>query len=233
MDKLVTVIPARGGSKGIPKKNLKVINGKSLVERSINFSQRLPNNRVIVSSDCSEILNIAKACNVEVFERSSITATDTASSESVVLEVIKNLEITNSIITLLQPTSPFIDIEAWTNSIEYLRANPDVHSMFSSVRKNDFTWEFHSEWLPINHDKKNRLPRQHKPISAQETGSFYVFLSEIFKLEETRFCGNTKPVFTKVWSNFDIDNEEDLNFCRDLSKILDFPPYSNYFLDTK
>jgi CMP-N-acetylneuraminic acid synthetase len=231
MNKTVTIIPARGGSKGIPKKNLQVINGKSLIERSISFSQNLPNNRVIVSSDCSEILKIAKANNVEVFQRSSSTATDTASSESVVLEVIENLEIADSIITLLQPTSPFMDIEAWVNSIDYLRANPNVHSMFSAASKNDFAWEFESEWLPVNHDKRNRLPRQHKPITAQETGSFYVFLSKYFKLEKTRFCGNTKPVFTKVWSHFDIDTEEELNFCRDLSKILDFPPYSSYNFD--
>jgi N-acylneuraminate cytidylyltransferase len=223
MNKLVTIIPARGGSKGIPKKNLQIVNGKSLIERSIRFSQKLPNNRIIVSSDCSEILKIASACNVEVFERSFNNATDTSSSESAVLEVIENLEIVDSIITLLQPTSPFVDIEAWINSIDYLRANSDVHSMFSAANKNVFTWEFHGEWIPVNHIKKIRLPRQNKPMSAQETGSFYIFRSESFKLEMTRFCGNTKPVFTKIWSHFDIDNEEDLNFCRELSLIIDSP----------
>jgi CMP-N-acetylneuraminic acid synthetase len=97
--------------------------------------------------------------------------------------------------------------------------------MFSAISKNLFSWEFKDEWLPVNHSRNFRTRRQLRPPIAVETGSFYLFKAQKFQQEKTRFCGVTIPAFTKSWSDFDIDSKEDLQLCRDLSSVLDFPPY--------
>ncbi len=221
----MTIIPARGGSKGIPKKNLQIINEKTLVERAVISALKIPNNLIYVSSDDDTILEKVSAYDINTCKRSLENSSDLSSSESVVFEVLENVPEFFGIITLLQPTSPFIDIDGWRKALNYLERNQNVHSMFSAVEKNQFIWELKQNWNPVNHDKKNRVPRQIKPINAVETGSFYIFKSDRFKKEQTRFCGTTEPAFTKIWSDFDIDNHEDLKFCRDLSRIIDFPPY--------
>ena len=225
IEPLLTVIPARGGSKGIIRKNLQIINGKTLVERSVIAALKIPNNRVVVSTDDSEISEHLKKYKIELFKRSEENALDTSSSESVVLEVLNSFNYSSGLVTLLQATSPFIDIEAWEESLRYLSSNIEVHSMFSATNKNNFSWKFNEFWSPINHDKNRRTLRQNKPAEATETGSFYIVRAEKFLENTTRFCGVTVPAFTKKWADFDIDNVEDLNFCRDLSKILDYPPY--------
>lgn len=221
----ITIIPARGGSKGIPKKNLQIINEKSLVERAVISALKIPNNSIYVSSDDDIILKRVAKYDINICKRSLENSSDFASSESVVLEVLERIPKFHGIITLLQPTSPFIDIDGWRKALDYLARSKNVHSMFSAVEKNQFIWELDQCWKPVNHEKSIRVPRQFKPLSAVETGSFYLFKSDNFKKEQTRFCGTTEPAFTKIWSDFDIDNQEDLMFCRDLSKIIDFPPY--------
>lgn len=222
MASLVTIIPARGGSKGIPRKNLQLINGKSLVERAIISALKIAGNQIYVSSDSDEVLNLAQECGVYGLKRSEANSSDDASSESVILESISKINLPFEIITLLQPTSPFIDLQGWSNSITEMNLKPEIGSMFSAIEKNDFLWEYvEGRWQPVNHKKNFRLPRQKKTRSVIETGSFYVFRRNLFEIEKTRFCGETVPVITKNWSSFDIDTVEDLNLCRELSEIFD------------
>lgn len=222
MVSLVTIIPARGGSKGIPRKNLQEVNGKTLVERAIVSALKIPGNQVYVSSDSDEILNLSVNLGVSGLKRSDTNSADDATSESVVLESILNIQLPFDLITLLQPTSPFIDVTSWSSALDSMTYNPKIGSMFSAVEKNDFSWEYSDGiWKPINHTKNIRLPRQKKLRTVVETGSFYIFRRELFELEKTRFCGNTEPAITKNWSNFDIDTAEDLDLCRELSQIFD------------
>ena len=219
---LLTIIPARGGSKGIPLKNLQIINGKTLVERAIFSALEIPGNQIYVSSDSDEILDLARGFGVYGIKRSEANSGDDATSESVILESIPQINSSFELITLLQPTSPFIDVESWSSSIAKMNVNPEVGSMFSAVEKNDFLWEcFEGRWQPVNHEKNFRLPRQKKLRTVVETGAFYVFRRDLFEIEKTRFCGETVPVITKNWTNFDIDTIEDLNLCRELSVIFD------------
>lgn len=218
---LLTIIPARGGSRGIPDKNLQVINDLTLVDRAIISAKKILENRIIVSSNDDRVLYIANSHNVEIHKRSEINATDSASSESVISEVLLDFKIKDVIVTLLQATSPFVDIRIWKESINKMKTDQKIGSIFSAAQNNDFYWELKEKWEPINHDKRRRLPRQSRPLSASETGAFYVFRSDLFEIEKTRFCGVTEPAFTALWSNFDIDTKEDLEFCRFLSKIID------------
>jgi N-acylneuraminate cytidylyltransferase len=219
---LLTIIPARGGSKGIPLKNLQIINGKTLVERAIFSALKIPGNQIYVSSDSEEILELARDFGVYALKRSDANSSDDATSESVILESIPQINSSFELITLLQPTSPFIDVESWSSSIAEMNVNPEVGSMFSAVEKNDFLWEcFEERWQPVNHKKDFRLPRQKKLRTVVETGAFYIFRRDLFEIEKTRFCGETVPVITKNWTSFDIDTVEDLNLCRELSVIFD------------
>jgi len=217
----LTVIPARGGSKGILKKNLQIINGKTLVERAVLAASKIPNNRIVVSSDNLEILDSVKEYNVEALSRSEINSSDSATSEAVVLEVLSKIDDNFDSITLLQATSPFVDINAWQSALCYLQERKELGSIFSAIEKNEFIWELGSHWLPVNHDKKFRLPRQQGRLSVIETGSFYVFRKELFKTEMSRFCGITEPFITQIWSSFDIDTIEDLEFCRKIAEVVD------------
>jgi CMP-N-acetylneuraminic acid synthetase len=225
MDKLLTIIPARGRSKSILRKNLQVINGKSLIERAVENALKIDNNRIIVSTDDLHIKEVIKHYPIEIFHRSSKNSSDLASSESVIFEVLDKIEDFEGVVVMLQATSPFLDLLGLSDAINFINNSNSTHSMFSAVEKNEFIWEFGERWEPKNHDKNQRLPRQSRPKIAVETGSFYIFKSKEFKREKTRFCGVTIPAFTKKWSDFDIDTQEDLDFCRSISRVLDFPPY--------
>jgi len=217
----VTIIPARGGSKGIKAKNVQEVNGITLVERAIKSAQKIKENLIIVSSDDKKILNLARTSNVISHQRSEINSSDSASSESVVLEILNDYNLRDVIVTLLQVTSPFIDVKAWQQSIDKLKERDDLGSIFSASIKNVFQWEFTNRWSPINHSKYFRELRQNRSLGATETGAFYIFKSELFKAEQTRFCGITEPVETSIWSSFDIDTLEDLEFCQKIGSIFD------------
>ena len=217
----LTIIPARGGSKGIPKKNLQKINGKTLIERAIISAQQISDNRIVVSSDSTEILEYASAYNVEGLLRSDLNSTDSATSESVILEVLSNISSKSEIITLLQPTSPFVDVKSWSDSLSYMRKNESTHSMFSAIEKNEFIWKFENFWAPVGHDKNIRQPRQTQSQKVVETGSFYIFRKKFFEKEKTRFCGLTQPVLTQIWSSFDVDSQSDIDFCNKIAHIVD------------
>jgi len=217
----LTIIPARGGSKELPNKNLQKINGKTLVERSILAAQKIPNNRIIVSSDSIEILHYADKCNVEPLVRSDANSTDIATSEDVILEVLSLINSESDIITLLQPTSPFIDVKVWEKSLTNMSNDNRIDSMFSAIEKNEFIWEYINFWKPVGHDKSIRLPRQTQSQRVIETGSFYIFRKTPFEKEKTRFCGVTQPALTQIWSSFDIDSQSDLDFCNVISHVID------------
>ncbi len=225
MENILTIIPARGGSKSIPKKNLQYINGKTLIERAVISALKIPDSKTIVSTDDAEISETLKSYPITILARSETNSTDLASSESVILEVLDKIESFDGIIVLLQATSPFIDLNSLRVAINRLRKSESIDSMFSAVQKNEFIWELEDIWVPKNHERSARLPRQLRNLTAVETGSFYLFKSRSFLEEKTRFCGVTEPAFTGKWSDFDVDTQEDLDLCRKLSKVLDFPPY--------
>lgn len=219
---MITVIPARGLSKGIIQKNLREVNGKTLVDRSIQNALKIPKNIIYLSSDDLDILKIAEKYGVHGLIRSPENSTDFATSESVIEEVLSNITDYDGLVTLLQPTSPFIDIQAWRNAISILNENPAIGSVFSAGEKSYSAWAKEGEvWKPINHSKKIRLPRQLRKQIVLETGAFYLFRYNLFKIQKSRFCGETLPIMTKAWSHFEIDTLEDLELCDSISTIID------------
>lgn len=110
MDSLIALVPARGGSKGVPRKNLRLINGKSLTELAILRAQKTGLfSEVWVSTDDDEIESQSLAMGARVLRRSGRTGSDSATANEVVEEFISSLNLEKSVsICYLQPTSPLL-----------------------------------------------------------------------------------------------------------------------------
>lgn len=104
----VAIIPARIGSKGVPQKNIRLLDGKPLIEYSINSAKECDNiDEIIVSSDSDKVLELADKSMVKTHKRKNEFSSDTASMNSVLYSVISDLNLKCDIICLLQPTCPF------------------------------------------------------------------------------------------------------------------------------
>ena len=138
---IVAVIPARGGSKGIPGKNLRPVAGIPLVMRSIAAARSCGLiDRVVVSTDDPAIEEAALAAEAEVVDRPAHLSGDRATSESAVLHALDHIDPPAEIVVLLQPTSPFIDSAALCEAIERVRSGrEDV--VFSAVETFAFLWQ--------------------------------------------------------------------------------------------
>ncbi|MCF8494918.1 MAG: acylneuraminate cytidylyltransferase family protein [Rickettsiaceae bacterium] len=136
--KILGVIPARGGSKGVPRKNIRILIDKPLIKYSIDAALNSRLSDVIVSTEDLEIANFAKECNCSApFVRPEELATDNARSIDVAIHAIKTMEVLNNTfydaIMLLQPTTPFRSSEDINNCIDLLENNIQVDSVISVV----------------------------------------------------------------------------------------------------
>ena len=216
----LALIPARGGSKGIPSKNLQTVGGKSLVVRSIDAafaSQRV--GRVVVSTDDSEIRAAALAVGAEVVDRPAAIAGDTASSESALLHALSILELTAPLpdrLVFLQCTSPFTSASQIDLVLESLD-DPKINSSFSVQPWHGFLWR--EDGRGINHDPyQARQRRQDLEPTFLETGAIYVMRIAAFRQSGSRFCPPWRPVVLGD-SGPEIDSRADLALCRNLYSL--------------
>jgi N-acylneuraminate cytidylyltransferase len=221
----ILIIPARGGSKGIPRKNLKTVNGISLVERSLRVALKSKVDQVIVSTDDKEISDVAIKYGVTIQNRSSENSGDGASTESVILEVIKTFENTwspDSVVGFIQVTSPFVSTETINECFDLAEKG---YSSFSAKSFHGFTWEKLDKWVPINHPLENRPRRQDLNAKVVETGAIYCFPLQQFKEKKYRFCSEPKPVLVDNITGIEIDEISELELANLLAtqyEISDF-----------
>ena len=216
---VLAIIPARGGSKKIPKKNICKLNGKPLIYYSIkNAKSSKLIDRVIVSTDNNEIAKIAKKLGAEVpFLRPKNIATDKAKTIDVIKHVIKFLENENyepDIITVLQPTTPLRKTITLDKSIRILKKEkPDIVLGVMKIK----THPYRSFWLKDNHlqpFKKNFLnfhQRQMFPDCYYPTGAIYTFWNKTLKKYGNMYGPKIRPlILEKDEQNVDIDTKFDL-----------------------
>jgi CMP-N,N'-diacetyllegionaminic acid synthase len=213
--KISCIIPARGGSKGLPNKNILNFNGKPLISYSIkqSLNSRFIND-VWVSSDSDEILEISKKYGANTIKRPYEISTDMSSSESAILHSIEDSLGDSDIIVFLQATSPLRDTKDIDNCIETLLKN-NYDSLFSSCILEDFLfWEKDEEnFNSKNYDYKNRKRRQdHKP-DYLENGSIYVFKKDKFLIEKNRLFGKIGVSLMEIWKMFEIDDLSGFELC--------------------
>ena len=221
MSNNIAIIPARGGSKGVPKKNLQLINNVSLVRRAALNASYSDSHLVIVSTDSQEIVDQTKNIpKIAIHWRTIENSSDDASTESVIMEVLKDFSqkiTTNDRIAILQPTSPFTSVDTINSSFEALEPGVSTATMASSVQ---FRWEKTSDnsWIPTNHQKEFRPRRQDSAEEMIETGSCYAFMVNDFINSQSRFSTRVFPILQNKIESTDIDTHSDLEIARALAK---------------
>ena len=188
--KILSIIPARGGSKGIPKKNICKLNGKPLLSYSIkNALESKLVNRVVVSTDDDAIAKISKRYGAEVpFIRPKNFSKDSSSSIDVVKHVLQELndkeEYVPDIVTLLQPTSPLRTTKSLDKSIQLLiKHKSDTVLGVFELKSHPYSafWKKNGYLKPIKKNFLKFYQRQKRPDCYYPSGSIYTFWSKNIK----------------------------------------------------
>ncbi|OEU86249.1 transferase [Streptomyces abyssalis] len=250
--RVLAVIPARGGSKGVPAKNLATVGGEPLVARAVRacLGAGLVTD-VAVSTDDSGIAAAARTAGAQVVERPGEIAGDTATSEAAVLHAVDVCETRSGApvdaVLLVQCTSPFItceDIDAVAGAV----VEGGADSALTVAPFHGFVWRDGSAGTDaaatdaagtdaaagrsaaeatggfgVNHDKAFRPRRQDRPQDLLETGAAYAMDAAGFRKAGHRFFGRTEPVRTDPARVLEIDDPHDLARARALAPLLDAP----------
>ncbi len=213
----VAIIPARGGSKGLKKKNIYSVAGKPLLAWTIQQALASTSiDKVFVSTDSFIISGIAKEYGAEVIERPAKFSGDKASSESAIshaLEVIElEYEMAVSTVVFLQATSPLRkpgDIDA---AMEVFRRE-GADSLISVTKADDLTlWESREgKWTSVNFDYRNRGMRQDRPTQFIENGSIYIFTPETLATFDNRIGEKLSIYEMEFWQTWEIDTVEEID----------------------
>lgn len=225
MSEAIAIIPARGGSKGIPRKNLQRVGGVPLIGRAILSARAVPGiDRVLVSTDDEEIAAVAREWGAGIVARPAEIAGDTASSESALLHALETLDgdgIDVGVLAFLQATSPFIDSEALGRAIDSVRRG-EADSVFAAIETYGFLWRAHDgSATGINHDAAFRPRRQDREPHFLETGAFYVMDAAGFRSAGHRFFGRIGIAEVPERTAIEIDSPEQLEMARSQAHRLD------------
>ena len=211
----IAIIPARGGSKGVPRKNVRPVAGKPLIAWNIEAARNARMvDEVYVSTDDGEIAAISERYGAKVVRRPAEISGDTASSESALLHVIDTLAaqgVNPEEIVFMQCTSPLTASEDIDACVEKLEAS-GADSAFTAKEFFYFIWKV----LPdgscdgINHDKRFRPRRQDREPQYEENGAVYVMRTDGFLKAKHRFFGKTVMSLMPESRCFEIDTEFDL-----------------------
>ncbi|MGX1271957.1 CMP-N-acetylneuraminic acid synthetase [Streptomyces phaeoluteigriseus] len=228
--RVLAVIPARGGSKGVPAKNLASVGGVPLVARAVRECRatRLVTD-VVVSTDDQAIAVAAREAGAEVVLRPAAIAGDTATSEAAVLHAMDTHEALHGAavdaVLLVQCTSPFIvreDIDGVAAAVVENGADTAV----TVAPFHGFVWRDGDAGstdggFGVNHDKSYRPRRQDRPQDLLETGAAYAMDAAGFREHGHRFFGRTELVRTDPARVLEIDDPHDLARARALAPLFD------------
>tara|TARA_B100001123_G_C15166143_1_gene969470 strand:- start:264 stop:968 length:705 start_codon:yes stop_codon:yes gene_type:complete len=230
-NKIEALILARGGSKGIPRKNLLDFCGKPLVVWSVLQAINTPEiDNVYISSDSDEILNLCSKFGAIKIKRPDSISGDTAKSESAVTHFFETIGSNQKIVIMLEPTAPLRKKNDLSNCINSFKKN-NWDSCFSGAILHDFLiWrKDNKENLnSINYDYKYQEPRQSREPDYVENGGIYMFTPNCFIQNQNRFGGNIGVYLTDFWQSFEIDEPQDWKFVSLLFKEYLTEEYKNY-----
>lgn len=217
--KILGVIPARSGSKGIPGKNVRVLGGKPLIAHTIQAAALSYIDRIVVSTDSEDIASVARQFGVRVpWLRPHQLATDEASVVDVVLHALERLELDDGFcpdaVMLLQPTSPFRSVNTIRRALDlYQEASYESVIAVSPVRD-------HPYWCKrINSDGilENFIPRSTPPHRRQELPAVYrlngaIYLASVKTVRNSRSFYSPHPRALVIPEEEDIDIDTPLDF---------------------
>ena len=222
----LVVIPARGGSKGVPGKNLARVGGVPLVARAVQAAVAAGVGAVVVSTDDDAIAAVAEAAGARVVRRPAELAGDTASSEAALLHALdehESLAGAVDVLVMVQCTSPFVTASEIAECVAAIGAGAD--SAFTAAPTHGFLWrrDGSGQAVGINHDRATRPRRQDRTPEFLETGAVYAMRADGFRDRRHRFFGRTVLVETDPGRVLEIDEPADLERARALAPLLDAP----------
>jgi CMP-N-acetylneuraminic acid synthetase len=225
MDEYFSIIPARGGSKRLPHKNILLLNNKPLIWYTIEASLKSKYiKETIVSTDSIEIINSIKSFDIKVIKRPKKLATDTAKTSDVIMHVLKNISTYPSYIVLLQPTSPLRTSTHIDAAIDFLKnKNADAVVSVCETDHNPL-W---CNTLPTDLSMKNFLIEEIRNKRSQELQKYYRINGAIYICKTTRFLeektlflkDNIFAYIMKKEDSVDIDEKIDLIMAETLLKL--------------
>lgn len=223
----ISIIPARGGSKAIPKKNIVDFLGNPLIEYTIKQSKSCDAiNGTFVSTDDDEIADVSRKAGATVIKRPAEIAGDFASTEDALLHALDELEKAGNdpeTIVLLQCTSPLRRDGDISGTVELVE-NGRFDSALTCCEDHKFYWEVTDEGVaePINYDPKSRSMRQNLSKRFQENGSVYAVRTEVLEAEECRLGGDIGIHEMPETHSFEIDTYDDLEIVQQLGQTVSF-----------
>ena len=217
---ILGLITARGGSKGVPKKNIKIVAGKHLIVWTIEAALKSPMlSRVVLSTDDKIIAEIGKNNNVEVpFLRPEILAKDNSPHIDVIFNAINwlidNENWSPDYILLLQPTSPLRTCQDIDNVISMgIKKNADSVVSVSISQEHPYKMKIINragKMIDYTDKPKGYLPRQKLPDIYYENGALYLIKTKVLLEQKTLFPQNTIPYIMSEENSLDIDTEWDM-----------------------
>ena len=215
--KIVSVILARGGSKGIPKKNIVDVGGFPLISYCILASIKSKVSETWVSTDDEEIAEESKMCGAQVLWRPKELATDTASSEDELLHFAENVSF--DILVFIQPTSPLLQYKDINSGLELLN---EYDSVFSAYKEH-----WYPRWTKENilgaeismaedWNINERPRRQDVKEKYVENGAFYITTKKDLLESGLRYSKNIGIFEMPFYRSLQVDTPEDLMVITDL-----------------
>jgi CMP-N-acetylneuraminic acid synthetase len=221
--RIVSLIPARGGSKGINRKNLQKVGEISLLEIKILQSRASDCNEIWVSTEDLEIASKSKQNGANIIERPMALAEDDTSTDDMLMHAAETLKLALcDCIILLQPTSPLLRLSSVNKCIEMLLENHELNSVITLRKAHPFMWEEAEfmNWDPSGHTREVRPRRQELHPSGYETGGCYAIRVQSLYEQRVRYPKPTGIVSVNHLEAIDIDTLEDLSLANSIFGLL-------------
>jgi len=220
------IIPARGGSKGVPKKNIIPFLGNPLVSYTIEQAKASKMiDEVFVSTDSDEIAAVSREWDAKIIDRPSNLARDDSPTEPVLvhaMETLRDRDYDPDTIVLLQCTSPMRMPADITDAVSRV-TKKGYDSAFSCCEDHSFFWKSTDNGAePINYDPKRRQRRQDLATQYRENGSIYVTDTQLLVQEECRLGGQIAVHEMPQLMSLEIDTPEDLRMTEAVAREVDF-----------
>ena len=208
----IAFVPARCGSQTIPFKNIKIICGKPLIYWALlALTESKSIDQIYVATDCDEIKDVVVDFNfekVQIFDRCDVNASNTASTESVMLEFLDGMNFSEEdLFILVQATTPFTSSDDFDNAINIIKSNSEIDSLLSCVESKRFFWT--KDGNAINYNYYKRPLRQDFDGLLMENGAFYINTVENIYKYKNRLSGNIHPYVMPEYTAIEADEEDD------------------------
>lgn len=215
-NKIFAVIPARGGSKGIPKKNIKNLAGKPLIYYTIETARQVfDDNQILVSTDALEIAEVITKTGLQVpFMRPESLATDTSGTHEVLLHAVTYLESIGQkpeVLVLLQPTSPFRSAQQTREAIELFTDEVDMVVSVKQTKANPYynLFEENEQGFLKKSKKSTFTRRQDCPKVYELNGAIYVIRVSTLKQQQLNEFKRVKKYVMDEMTSMDLDTPFD------------------------